>query len=72
MGSAISKEGDYNAAIDWYNKSIEMKPDYSKSYLNRGLTRELLGMLTEACADWQKAADLGSQEAITYLKECNK
>ena len=72
MGNVLAKSGDYQTAMDWYNKAIEQDPDYAYAYLNRGLTHELLGMLTEACADWQKASDLGSSEATGYLKECNK
>jgi len=51
---------------------MELNPEYDVAYLNRGLTREMLGMLTEACEDWQKADELGSEEAEKYLKECDK
>ncbi|MBN1599679.1 MAG: tetratricopeptide repeat protein [Bacteroidales bacterium] len=72
LGNIAAKSGDYEAALDWYNQSLETNPEYGLAYLNRGLTLEMLGMLTEACSDWQRASELGIEEADEYLKECKE
>ena len=34
---------------------------------NRSVSKELIGDLTGVCADWKKAARLGSKKAAKYL-----
>lgn len=72
MGSIEYNKGNYEGAIDWFNQAIGLDEKYAPAILNRGLTFELQGMLQEACADWQMAAELGIEQANTYLKECKE
>ena len=45
-------------------------PEEGILYLNRGLVREMSGDVIGACADWNKALELGQQQAVEFLKEC--
>ena len=47
-----SKIGDHTGAIADYTKAIEMDYEYpSYAYLNRGISKEILGDLEGACSD---------------------
>ena len=35
-GNAYDEKGDFDAAIQDYNKAIELQPDYAGAYNNRG------------------------------------
>lgn len=72
MGSIENNRGNYDGAIEWFNAALEIDENYAPAILNRGLTYELQGKLEEACADWEKASELGLEQADAYLKECNK
>ncbi len=58
-------------ALSLLEEAIVENPASALLYLNRGLIRELMGDLKGACEDWTQAAELGSEEAAEYLKECN-
>ena len=42
------------AAINDYNKAIEMQPTYMEPYINRGRAYSKIGQLKKAVADYQK------------------
>ncbi len=66
----ITKQAGYTEAIDIFNKILTRDQDFARAYLNRGLVRELTGDLEGACADWNKALELGITEAQNYVTEC--
>jgi Flp pilus assembly protein TadD len=37
QGIANAKKGEYDRAIENYNKAIELKPDDAEAYYNRGI-----------------------------------
>ena len=41
-----------------------------QNLFNRGISNEMFRNNDDACADWQKAADLGIEQAKDYLKNC--
>jgi tetratricopeptide (TPR) repeat protein len=45
------EKGDFNGAIDDYNKAIAAKPDLALAYANRAFALLLLGRLEEAEKD---------------------
>jgi len=57
----------FQQAISDYSSSIQIKADHYGSYTNRGLARYHTGDKKGACADWQKAFELGHQIASTYV-----
>jgi tetratricopeptide (TPR) repeat protein len=56
-------------AIKDFDKSIELNPTFSLSYLQRGYTFLKLGKTEQALEDLKKAASLGNDDAQTYLKK---
>lgn len=66
----LIKNSDYKEALQVLNEIISSSPGFARAYLNRGLVKELLGDLEGACADWQKALEMGITEARNYVNEC--
>lgn len=60
-------QGDYEKAVDKCNAIIEIDPENQIAYFNRGIANEMLRNLEEACADWEEAFFLGSEQAVEYL-----
>jgi len=57
---------DEEKAITNYNKAIALKPDYHKTYNNRGNAYYFQGRIDDAIVDYNKAIELKSDEAIAY------
>ena len=68
-GNAKDSIGDFKGAIEDYNKAIEVNPDYTNAYYNRGIVKYTLGNTDEACLDWHKASELGLTEAGELIKQ---
>jgi Tfp pilus assembly protein PilF len=62
------KNKDYKAAIEDLNQAILMDPNYSLAYKNRGLAYVLSGQKDLGCADLQKAASLGKEDAPMLIE----
>ena len=63
---------DYNGAIADFSKAIDLAPDVSAGYRERGIAKEYLDDLTGACTDWKKAAELGDRDALVWvIEQCN-
>jgi len=68
-----SKAGlkDYRGAIEDYDIAIELDPSGSY-YYNRGMYKLNLEQTNNACYDFSKAGELGTEEAYDAIKEyCN-
>ena len=50
--------GKHDQAIDDYSRALELKPDFSKAYNNRGLVYEKLDRREEALEDFEMATTL--------------
>jgi Flp pilus assembly protein TadD len=50
--------GQYDKAINDFNKAIAMHPQYSFAYNNRGYSYEQLGQLSKAVEDFSQAIQL--------------
>jgi protein O-mannosyl-transferase len=59
---------DFPGALKDFTTAIELDKNNPSAYLDRGKANYMTGHKNEACADWQKAADAGSQEAGTLLQ----
>ena len=62
-GETFEKLKNYAAAIEDYNRVIGMSPNMAEAHYGRGQAKARLGQTEAACIDWQKAAELGHQEA---------
>jgi len=59
-------------AIQDFNKTIELNPNYALAYGGRGLAKIRLGQKDDGCLDLSKAGELGYAEAYEAIKEyCN-
>jgi Flp pilus assembly protein TadD len=65
-GYALSDAGRFAEAIAAYGKSIELNPEYTEAYVNRGVTYKALGKYKEALNDYDKAIKLNPQSAEAY------
>ena len=57
-GAAIAALNDHNAAIEDFNKSIQLRPKRARYYKDRGLSKEALGQHEAAEADFQIAKQI--------------
>jgi len=68
MGKNWKKHNPFSSQ----NNAIELNPDYSDAYSNRGISKENLGDLNGACKDWRKAASLGDSNSAKWVEDqCN-
>ena len=58
---------DYSGAMDDFNKSIELNPNFSKAFFNRGILKKVLEDYHGALEDYNKAIELDADsEAYRY------
>ncbi|KPJ76316.1 MAG: hypothetical protein AMJ54_12020 [Deltaproteobacteria bacterium SG8_13] len=69
MGVAFGENGQYAEALSAINKAIELDTGQGAYYYGRARVHLLSGDAPRARADFQKAADLGDQDAIRYLNK---
>jgi len=60
---------DYETAIEYFTKAIDIKPDYAEAYYNRGFAYELLKDVENSQKDYRKTLELHSnyEKAIEGL-----
>jgi tetratricopeptide (TPR) repeat protein len=57
----------YDGALQDFSKAIELDRDYANAYYNRGNLYRSMGNKELAVADYQKACDLGHENACRAL-----
>jgi tetratricopeptide (TPR) repeat protein len=57
-GISYDKLGHFDAAIQDFNRVLQLEPNNSVAYFNRGSTYDSLGMHDAAIADFSKALEL--------------
>lgn len=65
-GDASRNQGNWNQAIDDYNKAIEVEPNYALIYNNRGLAHYNKGDYDKAIADFNQALQIDPNYADAY------
>ncbi|MEK7487237.1 MAG: tetratricopeptide repeat protein, partial [Planctomycetota bacterium] len=60
-------KGDYDEAIQNYEKAIELSPNYAEAYMKRGTTKRLQKRLEEALLDFNRAIELDPANGQIYL-----
>ncbi|GIV34705.1 MAG: hypothetical protein KatS3mg031_2240 [Chitinophagales bacterium] len=68
-GDACLDKKDAKTALEYYQKALELNPESAEVVYSIGLAEQMLGKTKEACDSWQKAAALGSPEAVQMLKQ---
>jgi len=64
--------GEYLKAIAYYTNVIQLNPNHNVAYYFRGLSKQRLNDIKNACDDWKLASDLGNTSAQNMLNTfCN-
>lgn len=71
-GMLYRDEEDFGRAKDFFNKVIEIYPNYGEAYLERAITWYKIGILNMVCKDLDKADNLGQEKAKEYKKQLCK
>lgn len=72
IGYVMAKLQDYINAIGILNEAIKYNSKYIDAYLLIGLAKLKLSQKENACLDFSKAGELGSEEAYKMIKKyCN-
>jgi tetratricopeptide (TPR) repeat protein len=58
LGNIYRDMPDFNKAIEYYNRSIELDPDYAPAYANRGVAYQMNGHTGNALKDFSRALEL--------------
>ncbi|MDY7005242.1 MAG: tetratricopeptide repeat protein [Cyanobacteriota bacterium] len=64
---AKSRAGDYQAAIQYFSRVIEINPNFAEAYYGRGLANFDLGNNKEAIADYTQALTINPNYIDAYL-----
>lgn len=67
-GLLTGKLGQYQRAIEDFNKAIHLKPDYADAYNNRGTVYLMQDNKELGCPDAQKACGLGNCKLLEMAK----
>jgi tetratricopeptide (TPR) repeat protein len=70
-GVANARLGQIKAALEDYNRAIELFPEYPVAYNNRGNLLLAIGQLTEAMKDFDRALVLAPGYAAAYSNRAN-
>ena len=54
MGDALKDQGDHAAAIDAFQRAIEIKPGYAEAYNNIGVTLQEQRKFDETVTTWER------------------
>ncbi len=57
-GARFVENGEYDRAIECFDRSIELKDDFAPTYNNRGIAYHNLGQYDDAIADYTRALEL--------------
>ena len=63
------ENGEFEGAIEDYNKAIALNSKNAMAYFNRGNTYFNLGNKTQACEDWNIARELGDETAPQRMEK---
>jgi tetratricopeptide (TPR) repeat protein len=58
---------NYQKALEDYSKAIELKPDFAKAYVMRGLVKDEMEDYKGAIADFTKAIEIDAKNVEAYL-----
>lgn len=68
LGITLDNLGDYDSAIEKFNRVIELEPEDKLSYYNRGVTYQKKELFWEALNDYELAIGLDEHFANSYIK----
>ena len=66
QGLALLEDGQYDQAIVYFNKAIEINPRYAEAYNSRGYVFRKRGQYEKAISDCNKAIEINPRYAEAY------
>jgi Flp pilus assembly protein TadD len=69
-GYAYSNLGDYDRAMDDYNRAVSLDPTVGFAYNNRGAIYRTLGQIDRAMVEFNKAIQLDPKFAAAFRNRC--
>ncbi len=67
FGTVLRTQGNYNAAIDEYQKAIQLNPKYAPAYMNLGITYFYMNQLNQSIARQKEAITLNPNYPDSYF-----
>jgi len=72
IGILYNHQKKYNESVLYFDKAIELNPNYSLAYINRAIAKYQLNDIDGVCSDLQRAVELGREDVKSeYEKYCN-
>ncbi|RKY13529.1 MAG: hypothetical protein DRP82_05285, partial [Planctomycetota bacterium] len=65
-GTVWAEKGDFDRAIEDYDRAIELNPKLAEAYYNRGNAWAMKGEYDRAIEDWTKVIELDPKFALAY------
>ena len=65
-GLIYGKKSEYDVAISYFSKAIEINPKLSKAYNNRGIAYYFNGQYDQAISDFSRAIEINPRDALAY------
>lgn len=66
LGALYYRQHDDRAALEWFNRALELQPNHAVAHNNRGLVLQRLGRRDEARAAFEQARQLAPQYDDAY------
>ena len=66
-GNYFFSDGNYNKAIEFYKKAIEVNPSFVSCYHNLGITYFILGKYSESIKNFEKITSIQPLNGYSYL-----
>ncbi|MDD3629717.1 MAG: tetratricopeptide repeat protein [Bacteroidales bacterium] len=70
LGNVCFNERQYDEAIEYYTKAIEIDSTYAQAYTSRGKIYRMYNKRDEWCADFTKAYQLGDKTIYNDVRHC--
>ena len=68
QGNVEFKKGNYNTAIDYYTRAMDLNPNEPTLYANRATCLKLLGKYRESLNDYKKAIQFNPKNTKNLKK----
>ncbi len=65
------QESDWDNALSYYNRAIELNPELTEAYHNRGIVKYKMRKFAEALGDFTQAIKLNPELAETYVNRAH-
>ena len=66
QGYSARKKDNFELAIEYYTKAINLNPNYFKAYFNRGFAYDKISQYDKAIKDYSKAIEINPNSAYAY------